>query len=76
MRTLFAAADRFVIIYSSDADDAGRDDGSHVRHRRFTRWVREHLPEWTLVERIPNAYPFRGDYREGSFADFFIYERR
>jgi hypothetical protein len=75
VRTLFAASDRFVIIYSSDTDDTRRDEGPHVRHRKFSRWVRENLPEWRLVERIPNKYPFRGDYREGSFAEFFIFEK-
>ena len=75
MQTLFAAADRYVIIYSSDSDDNRGYEGTHVRHRKFTEWVGKRALEWRLTERIPNKFPYRGDYRTGSFADFFVYER-
>jgi SAM-dependent methyltransferase len=75
MQTLFAAADCYVIIYSSDSDDNRGYEGTHVRHRKFTGWVSEKASEWRLTARIPNKYPYRGDYRTGSFADFFVYER-
>jgi|SRR5579859_2044414 len=75
VQALFKASNRYVIIYSSDTDDHHGHDGVHVRHRNFTRWVRENLPNWKLMERLPNRYPFRGDYRTGSFAEFFIYEK-
>jgi SAM-dependent methyltransferase len=75
MRTLFVASNQYVIIYASDSDDNGGCEGAHVRHRKFTRWIRENLPNWNLVEQLPNRYPYRGDYRKGSFAEFFIYER-
>ena len=75
MRTLFAAADRFVIIYASDSDANDEHEGRHVRHRKFSRWVAENQPSWELLEHVPNRYPYRGDYRKGSFADFFIYAR-
>ncbi len=75
MQTLFAAAHRYVIIYASDSDDNQGHDSAHVRHRRFTPWVKAHLPDWKLAQHIPNRYPYRGDYTTGSFADFFIYER-
>ncbi len=75
MRMLFGAARRFVIIYSSDVDDNRRQMGVHVRHRKFSIWVQENRPDFRLVERIPNRYPYRGDHTEGSLADFFIYER-
>jgi len=75
MRTLFAAATRYVIIYSSDSDDdEGYEVSHHVRHRKFNRWIQHNLPNWKLVEHLPNRYPYRGDFRTGSFADFFIYE--
>lgn len=74
MRTLFEASHRYVIVYASDSDD-NRDQGvTHVRHRKFTRWVQQKLPAWKLVEHITNRYPYRGNYQEGSFADFFVYE--
>lgn len=76
MRRLFAAATRMVVVYSSNHDEAVQADGSHIRHRAFTRWVETHQPSWRLLRHVPNAYPFRGDYRTGSFADFYIYVPR
>jgi hypothetical protein len=73
MRQLFAAAERCVVIYSSDRDSDAGADGVHVRHRRFTAWVAQHQPDWTLARRVPNEHPFRGNWREGSFADFYVY---
>jgi SAM-dependent methyltransferase len=73
MRRLFASALRCVVIYSSDRDDGVAADGPHVRHRRFTAWVAQHQADWTLVRHVPNEFPFRGDWRTGSFADFYIY---
>lgn len=74
MRTLFGSARRYVIIYSSDSLEPAGPDSPHVRHRKFTSWVRQNLPQWRLREKVPNRYPYLGDYRTGSFADFFIYE--
>jgi hypothetical protein len=72
MRALFKAAIHFVIIYSSNTD---RDDyhGRHVRHRKFTRWIEANAVGWSLVRHIPNRYPYTGDDKQGSFADFYIY---
>lgn len=75
MRLLFRASNRYVVIYASDGHDGANGDAPHVRHRTFSKWVNDNQPTWTLVERIPNRYPYRGDYRTGSFADFFFYER-
>lgn len=75
MRGLFAASRRFVMIYSSDFEDLERRDGIHVRHREFTAWIRDRAPEWILVEYIPNRFPYRGDFRTGSFANFYVYEK-
>jgi len=76
MVTLFGSATNYVIIYSSDSDDNRGDEGTHVRHRRFTRWIDKNLPAWRLVSRIANRYPYRGDHSQGSFADFYIYQMR
>ncbi|MCK6459355.1 MAG: class I SAM-dependent methyltransferase [Planctomycetes bacterium] len=76
MRTLFGAALRHVIVYASDFDDPGRKDGAHVRHRKFTEWVAKNIPDWTLARHLPNAHPYAGDYRTGSFADFHFYRKR
>jgi hypothetical protein len=76
MARLFDSSKRYVIIYSSDTDDNTQYHGAHVRHRKFTNWVRAYRRDWSLLRTIPNRYPYRGDYREGSFSDFFIYQRR
>jgi Methyltransferase domain len=75
MQTLFRASSRYVIIYASDTDDNSDNAGTHVKHRKFTQWVQQNAPTWKLLERLKNRYPYAGDYRKGSFADFFIYER-
>lgn len=75
MRTLFTAARRYVVIYSSDTDENRGYHGTHVRHRKFSSWICQTFPDWRLSEHIPNRYPYKGDYREGSFSDFYIHER-
>lgn len=74
MRDLFAAARRFVIVYSSNDDIAVPEP--HIRHRKFTDWVDANKPEWRLCETIANRYPFDPrDPDNTSFADFYIFER-
>jgi SAM-dependent methyltransferase len=75
MHRLFGAAERFVILYTSDTDDNRGYEGTHIRHRKVTDWVRRNVGGWSLAERIANRYPYRGNPRTGSFADFFIYRR-
>ena len=75
MRQLFAAATRYVIIYSSNKDEQDDVVVAHVKHRRFTEWVAAQMPEWKLAQHIPNRYSFADDPVHGSFADFYIYER-
>jgi SAM-dependent methyltransferase len=75
MQTLFRASNRYVIIYASDTDDNSDNAGTHVRHRKFTQWVQQNLTDWKLSEHIKNRYPYKGDYRKGSFADFFVFEK-
>lgn len=74
MKTLFKASDKFVIIYSSNTDRNEHDD-PHVRHRKFTNWVSEHIVDFELIKQIPNRYPYDGDHTKTSFADFYIYQR-
>jgi SAM-dependent methyltransferase len=75
MSALFSAALRYVVIYSSNSDDNAGYEGTHVKHRKFAEWVQRSAPNWNLIERIPNRYPYTGDYKTGSFADFYIYEK-
>ncbi len=72
MRRLFDAAERFVIIYSSNFDAAPE---YHVRHRRFTSWIDANEPSWRLVRHVPNRHPFLKERATGSLAEFYIFER-
>jgi hypothetical protein len=73
MRDLFAAATRFVIIYS-DNQESPRD-ALHVRHRRFSDWIEQNQPSWQLVRHIPNKFPYQLDTRLGSWADFWMFRK-
>ena len=73
MKRLFDSSTKFVIIYSSNTDRQARIQASHVKHRKFSKWIKQNKPEWKLLQHIPNKYPYAGDDQEGSFADFFIY---
>lgn len=75
MKRLFTASKKYVIIYSSD--DETFNEGStapHVKHRKFTSWVSNNFPDFKLIEKIPNKFPFNGDFNTSSQADFFIYK--
>lgn len=74
MKALFEWALRYVIIYSSNEDKSWTDP--HVKHRAFTRWVHQNGPNWTLLEKVSNRYPYDpADPDNTSFCDFYIYER-
>ena len=71
MADLFQASTRFVIVYSSNVELPA---SNHLRHRRFTDWAEENVPNWHLVKQIPNRYPFDPESPdETSLADFYIY---
>lgn len=75
MRRLFGSSQHYVIIYSSNAERPEAEP-LHVRHRVFSHWVDANVTDWRLQQHIPNRYPYHGDAGEGSFADFYIYERK
>ena len=78
MTHLFFNAEKFVIIYSSDTDAEHIPfPVPHIKHRRFTEWVKENMLEWKLVQKIPNTYPHKitKSGESGSFSDFYIYEK-
>lgn len=74
MNKLFDSSKKFVIIYSSDTQDNPEGQSPHVRHREVSKWIERNKPEWQLLSHITNIYPFDGDTKTGSFADFFIYQ--
>lgn len=70
MRTLFGAATRNVIVYSTNSDENPWYGHGHVKHRNFTRWVAEHLPHWRLVQTVPGL---PGSASGGLTTDFHFY---
>jgi SAM-dependent methyltransferase len=75
MKMLFAASERYVAIYSSNSNNNRGMEGTHVRNRKFTDWIRRESPHWELLSHTPNRFPYRGDYTTGSWSDLFIYEK-
>lgn len=80
METLFNAAKRFVIIYSSNDEQLNHllgDHVKHVHHRKFTDWVIGNMADkWGFYDLIPNKYPFDiNNQGNTSFADFYIFCR-
>lgn len=67
MNHLFGAASRYVVVYATNGDI--RDDAPHVRHRRFSSWVDDNRPEWSLTDVTEG--PASGPRR----ADFYVYQR-
>ena len=70
MLRLFDSSKRNVIIYSSNKDEMG---APHVRHRKFTEWISAHKPRFSLIDHIPQKYPFDNNDEYTSFCDFYIY---
>lgn len=69
LAAVFAAASRFVVLYTTDADELGEEwTAPHVRHRPVVTDVAERFPAWRLLEHIENPYPGLGG------SDFYAYE--
>jgi SAM-dependent methyltransferase len=75
MNRLFDSAERFVVIYASNTDVNLDSQPPHVKHRNFTKWVRQMKPNWRLIEQIPNRFPVGANAKYGSPSDFFIFEQ-
>ncbi|MEM7032859.1 MAG: hypothetical protein AAF629_25140 [Chloroflexota bacterium] len=75
MTRLFTSSTQFVIIYSSDSDSQNDIQAPHVKHRQFTTWVQTNMPQWHLIQHIPNKYPSAAHHSEGYQADFYVYQR-
>ncbi len=72
---LFAAANKYVIIYASDYDQKEEPVYQHENRRKFTEYVNTSIKGWKLKEIVKNKYTFETHKEKGSFCDFFIYEK-
>jgi len=76
MSKLFQSSSRYVIIYSTNSNGHENNGvAGHVRHRKFTDWVESKKPEFILVEHLLNRYPYNGDAKVSTYADFYFYEK-
>lgn len=73
MVDLFASAESLVVIYSSDMEKPS--EWPEVRHRRFSDWIADHAPEWSLVRQIDQRYPHGAGEKHTSWSDFYVYQR-
>ncbi len=74
MDDLFAFAERFVIIYSSNHEEYTR--WPEYRHRNFMSYIQEKISGWELQQFIPNRYPYKiGMEETTSASDFYIFKK-
>jgi hypothetical protein len=66
MKHLFAASKRLVAIYAWDVNGA---DKGHVRHRKFSDWVKANEPSWEIL-RVNSDIP-----KPAEACDFFFYRK-
>lgn len=72
MSNLFASSKKYVCIYASNYDT---EQVGHVRHREFLPFVKERYPQFRLIKRCPNRYPYdSASENETSVSDFFFFE--
>jgi hypothetical protein len=75
MRTLAAAAGRYLLVYASDHD--AETPSRHVRHRAYSRWLAAEAAALEPVETWanPHAWTEGADPEATSFAFFRLYAR-
>ncbi len=75
MRDIFCFALQYVLIYSSDYDSEWSE--RHVKHRSVTNHVSQMFPDWELLSKVPNLYPYdAAKPDETSFCDFVLFGRK
>lgn len=73
MKKLFDSSYKYVIIYSSNGQITTKLS-EHLKDREFTKWVYDNIPNFDLVEKINNEYPYDiNDPFNTSMSDFYIY---
>lgn len=65
---LFDSSKKWVIIYSSDKQCKEKFQSPHIKHRKFTEWIRKNIKGWQLDKKIENK-------DKSSPADFYIYRK-
>lgn len=74
MEDLFCTSNKYVIIYSSNHEEYTR--WTEFRHRNFMWYIQNHIKGWTLIEFIPNKYPYIiGQEENTSTSNFYIFQK-
>ena len=74
MEDLFRVSSKYVIIYSSNHEEY--TIWPEYRHRKFMKYIQEHIHGWELYQFIPNKYPYViGEEENTSTADFYIFKK-
>jgi len=77
MEQLFDSAEKYVVIYSSNTDSDtkyGIENADHVKHREFTKLIKVNNPQWDLINKVNNRYPYDAESEKPtSFSDFYVY---
>lgn len=74
MEQLFLSSKKYVCIYSCDFD---KKHAQHVRCRKFTDYIEKNMPDWKLIKKVPNQYPYdTKDKNNTSWSDFYFYEKQ
>lgn len=77
MFKLFNSSKDYVIVYSSnESEHENNGIAKHVKHRKFTDWVKQNAPEFELIEKVPNRYPYDGNGAKTSYADFYMFKKK
>ncbi|MGV3631116.1 MAG: class I SAM-dependent methyltransferase [Bacteroidota bacterium] len=73
MKRLFAGAEKFVVIYSSNYDNS---QTFHEKERAFINWIEQNEPGWKLFRKTDNPYPYDpNDPDNTSKSDFYFFEK-
>lgn len=73
MEKLFSSSNRFVIIYAYNFTKTY--ESPHEVGREFMVWVQENAPQWKLIDKIKNEFPYNpNDPSNTSQSDFYIFE--
>jgi hypothetical protein len=73
-KTKFNSSFIYVIIYTSNYDEV---HSLHLKHRKFSNWIKKYKKDWYLKDFIKNRYEYDiNKPKETTFADFYIFEKK
>jgi len=75
MNDLFNHAKKYVLIYASDFEGSKAQNQKHVKHRNFSKWIKDNKPDWHLIEspEQPFKYADGKSAKNHSFASFKLF---